>query len=239
MVYGFGDGGPEPVDCLGGGDAAEVVGGAGSAFEEAADAAKFGLQTVSGYMGLSVEGITGEETVWVGAAKTFTFVDMPLPRAEFLVGSPQLDTVADGLLGDNLLSALDTEFDLGNGVIRMFKPQGCQGAVLAYWNSDTWSEMSIEPIDPPSDWIVGHVVVNGVSLRVLFDTGADGSILTLQGAPDAQFAPMTSDLLLRLVAKSPNWATMPAPLPVPVPVPVPELPLPALRTVQILVAVQP
>ena len=147
-------------------------------------AARFGLRPVAGYFRLSLRGITGEAFVGVTEADSFSIAGARPSPAQFLVVPRESDDEVDGLLGGNLLSVFDTEYDLANGMIRMFRPQGCGGA-LAYWSPDNWSEVPIEPLGLGSNWIVGHALVNGASLRVLFDTGADGSMLTEEGARKA------------------------------------------------------
>jgi tetratricopeptide (TPR) repeat protein len=42
--------------------------------------------------------------------------------------------------------------------------------------------MSIQPIGPPQNAILGEATLNGVKIHVLFDTGASQSVLTLHGA---------------------------------------------------------
>jgi predicted aspartyl protease len=50
-------------------------------------------------------------------------------NAGFLV-APMVDR--GGLLGQNILNAGDAEYDLGNGVIRLGRSEGCEGLPLAY-----------------------------------------------------------------------------------------------------------
>ena len=59
----------------------------------------------------------------VAVVKEFGFAGYTLPKASFLVAAPQLAGETEGLIGNNLLSYADLEFDLPNGMIRMFKPR--------------------------------------------------------------------------------------------------------------------
>ncbi|HXQ14177.1 MAG TPA: aspartyl protease family protein [Caulobacteraceae bacterium] len=145
--------------------------------------AKFGLRTEPLPAYISVHGMTGGADPRLTTVKEFSVLGVPLHRVDFLVGEHSVGS-ADGLLGQNLLSILDTEFDFSSGAIRLMKPQGCGDAPLAYWSQDShaYGAMSIDPIEPPNQQIVGSVAINGVRLRALFDTGAQRSVLSLAGA---------------------------------------------------------
>jgi tetratricopeptide (TPR) repeat protein/predicted aspartyl protease len=157
---------------------------------------KFGLRTgpLPGY--ISVGGMTGEAKIRLTTVQEFSVLGVPMHRVDFLVGEHMVGG-ADGLLGQNLLSILDTEFDFANGVIRLMKPQGCGDAALVYWNqgSHAYGAMSIDPIEPPNQQIIGSIAINGVKLRALFDTGAQRSVLTLAGARKAGVRPGDSGVV--------------------------------------------
>ncbi len=145
--------------------------------------ARFGLRTEPLPANISVGGTTGAADPRLTRVKEFTVLGVPLHQVDFLVGEHSVGS-ADGLLGQNLLSVLDTEFDFANGLIRLMKPQGCGDDALVYWNkgSNAYGAMSIDPIEPPNQHIVGSVTINGIKLRALFDTGAQRSVLSLAGA---------------------------------------------------------
>ena len=109
---------------------------------------------------------------------------VPLHQVDFLVGEHEIGG-SDGLLGQNLLAVLDTEFDFANGAIRLLKPQGCGEAPLAYWSGDSRAYgMSIDPIDPPNLKIVSSVTINGVKMRAVVDTGPPVGAERRRGAQD-------------------------------------------------------
>ncbi len=56
-----------------------------------------------------------------------------LPDVSFVVAGHEAVPGAIGFLGQNILGATDTEYDLANGVIRLMQPKGCGKADLAYW----------------------------------------------------------------------------------------------------------
>jgi len=83
--------------------------------------------------GFYIRGVGGSSTTpQVAVVENFTFAGVQFHRVDFLVGGNELGTGV-GLLGQNLLRIADTEFDLANGVIRLFKPKSCGDQNLAYW----------------------------------------------------------------------------------------------------------
>ena len=144
---------------------------------------RFGLRTGPLPPYLTVRGLTGEANIRLTSVKEFSVLGVPLHQVDFLVGEHEIGG-SDGLLGQNLLSVLDTEFDFSGGVIRLMKPQGCGEAPLAYWAGDShaYGAMSIDPIERPNLQIVGSVTINGVKMRAVFDTGAHRTVLSVDGA---------------------------------------------------------
>jgi len=103
---------------------------------------------------------------------------LDIPRVPFLV-LPSIGSPTAGVLGQNVMSAMDTEYDLGNGVIRLMHPSpDCQHAIPAYWaGSQTVSEVDLEPIRPETPHLRGEAKINGQTIRVTFDTGSPVSYL--------------------------------------------------------------
>jgi tetratricopeptide (TPR) repeat protein/predicted aspartyl protease len=151
---------------------------------------KFGLNTepLPSYLRV-MRAATGDADFKLTTVKQLTVLGVALNKVQFLVSEHGLFET-DGLLGQNLLSLMDTEFDLSDGAIRLLKPVGCGDAALAYWDtgatdSRTYGMMSIDPIAPPDQAIIGTVTINGVKVRAIFDTGATRSMLTLAAAQRA------------------------------------------------------
>ena len=139
---------------------------------------------------LTVRGVNGDAHVSATTVQDLAVLGVTLHKIDFLVGGPQFEREADGLLGENLLGVADVEFDLANGVIRIFKAEGCQGAVPAYWAyGKPYSVISITPSTLTEREIEGTAYVNGARIGVAFDTGSPMSILTLQGARRAGVNP--------------------------------------------------
>ena len=137
-------------------------------------------------VGFQIGGVNGASDVQLTYAKAFTVMGGTFPNIEFLVAAPQLNEEADGLLAENFLVATDAEFDLANGVIRLFKPIDCENSELAYWDQDRpFAVADLSPLALKSNEIRGLVVVNGVALHAEFDTGAERSTLSLRAARKA------------------------------------------------------
>lgn len=153
-----------------------------------ASAAEFKLKTYAAPMQLRVVGIGGEAAVSVGLVKEFTLAGIPINNVEFLVGGGEVGGGAVGLLGQNVFRLGDVEYDLAHGVIRLVREDDCGKANLAYWaaGSDTpVSVMDIQTTTPRSPHTTGSAVINGVKIRVLFDTGAEVSYLSMHAAQRA------------------------------------------------------
>jgi predicted aspartyl protease/tetratricopeptide (TPR) repeat protein len=145
-------------------------------------AAKFGLKLGPLDPRFHVEGATGEAFMHVTTVKTLTFLDIPFPDVEFLVGEHALGP-ADGLIGQNVLGGPDVEYDFANGVARLFRPKDCGDSPLAYWAPGAAvGELPIDRMDEQGRRVMGTATLNGVRIHVLFDTGAGRSVLTVAGA---------------------------------------------------------
>jgi tetratricopeptide (TPR) repeat protein len=143
--------------------------------------------------GFFVTGVGGEAHTWITTVKTFTIFNLEVPKVTFLVAGNDLGYGVVGLLGQNVFRLGDTEYDLANGAIRILRPKGdCKKSGLAYWANSEGKPYSVIDIDfasaarPHNE---GTAYVNGQKIRVLFDTGAATSILTLQAAKRAGISP--------------------------------------------------
>lgn len=156
-------------------------------------AEKHGLRVVPPPIDISVQGTGGSERVGFTKVKEFTLAGFAQGRTienvQFLVGGDAVAGTTDGVIGQNVLGGADTEYDLANGVIRAFRAKDCKGA-LAYWAGDQgFAVMEIEPTSPRSPHLIGHAQLNGKKIRVMFDTGAGRSLLTIDAAARAGVEP--------------------------------------------------
>ena len=151
-----------------------------------ASAAEFKLSTFPAPFGLFVRGVGGAASVSVADVKVFTLAGVPIRNVEFLVGGGDLGGA--GLLGQNVFSLGDVEYDLAKGAIRLIREEGCKNVNLAYWASRTsqpYSMMDIQWTTPLSPHTMGTAAINGVNIRVMFDTGAYTSVLSERAAERA------------------------------------------------------
>jgi predicted aspartyl protease/Tfp pilus assembly protein PilF len=128
----------------------------------------------------TVSGVGGPQKTWFTSVKDFSFLGATFHDVEFMVSGSEIGSEEAGLIGENLLGHFDVEYDLAKGVIRLYKPQGCERTSLAYWAAGQgFSLMDIEAIGGSNAHIVGVAYVNGKKIRALFDTGASTSVLSL------------------------------------------------------------
>ncbi len=146
-------------------------------------AAEFKLKTFAPWYGIEMQGVGGKARMTIATVKEFTLAGVPLHDIQFMVGGTEEGSETIGLLGQNVLGIADVEYDLADGVIRLFRPKDCERAMLAYWDKDSpFSQIDILPATPLSPHTRGDVYLDGIKLRALFDTGAAVSTLTTAGA---------------------------------------------------------
>lgn len=175
------------------GNAARFIADSGAFFStltrEAAD--KFKVKWVPMPPGIDVYGLKGGNVdVRLGVAKDFTLAGYGsgavVHGVEFLVGGNAFASGAAGLIGQNVIGRYDTEYDLGNGVIRLMHSRDCGTHVLAYWAKDEAVDIvKIHATTPAEPHLLGEATLNGAKVGIMFDTGASYSILSFRGAQRA------------------------------------------------------
>jgi len=155
-------------------------------------AARFNLHLERGYR-MSIVGVGGATVATVATVSRFTLAGISFQNPQFLVGGSELGGDVAGLLGQNILRAADTEYDLANGTVRLWVPKGCRKTVLAYWVKDPKIQrlamIDIKWTSAATPHIVGTAELNGRKIRVLFDSGAGRSLLARRAADRAGFRP--------------------------------------------------
>ena len=157
-----------------------------------AAARQFDLPLRPAPFGFEVRGVGGGSYPYVTEVKTFTIFGVPVPNVQFLVLPNDIGNGEAGIVGQNVFRISDVEYDLANGVIRMVRPRDCKNTVLAYWargSDKPVSQIDIEFGTPLEPHTKGVAYVNGVKIRVIFDTGAWTSVLTLAAAKRAGVTP--------------------------------------------------
>jgi predicted aspartyl protease/regulator of sirC expression with transglutaminase-like and TPR domain len=131
--------------------------------------------------GMTIRGTGGDARTWLTKVQDFAFLGATFHDVEFLVSGSEVGS--SGVIGQNLLSHFDVEYDLAKGAIRLFKPEGCSRTKLAYWVAgQAFSLMDISTIEKSNPHTIGVAHVNGQKIRVMFDTGAATSMLVLSAA---------------------------------------------------------
>jgi tetratricopeptide (TPR) repeat protein len=131
--------------------------------------------------GVRVEGVTGVVDVHATTVDKLQLLEGNIPHVEFAVGGNEPGAGTMGVMGRNLLSITDTEYDLAHGVIRfLFPNDDCAKANMAYWAGSspvTEVELTTEfGVKTPA--IRARVKLNGSTLVALFDTGATTTLTT-------------------------------------------------------------
>ena len=142
--------------------------------------------------GLRISGFGGVADMQMTTTHSFSFLGYTFPSMDFIVGADNVfnsEYNIIGLLGDNILTSNDVEFDLAKGAMRLFDSRDCGNALLAYWAkpTDATSEMRIET--GQRFHLIGEAKVNVKRMRVLFDTGTPLSFLGLRAAARAGLTP--------------------------------------------------
>lgn len=146
-------------------------------------AARFNLHLSPAPFGFSVAGVGGDAAqTSITTVNTLTLLGVDLHKVQFFVAGNEFGG-AVGLLGQNLFHIADVEYDLGNGVIRLMRPKDCRNTSLAYWaKSVPYNVIDIESTTPQQPQTIGEAFLNGTRIRVMFDTGAATSHLSLSAA---------------------------------------------------------
>jgi tetratricopeptide (TPR) repeat protein/predicted aspartyl protease len=147
--------------------------------------------------GLRVQGLGGEARPEKATVQDFTVGKQTLHRVDLLVYGDRFSANGvDGILGQNFLRLANVEIDLANGIARLIKTTGCDRANLAYWaGQKPVSVLDILATDLNAPHIVAPAQVNGTDIRVMFDTGASSSHLSLRAAEKAGITPQSPGVI--------------------------------------------
>ena len=135
-----------------------------------------------------LSGFSGDAEAALTTVKSFRLANVVAPNIQFIVGGTEMGEGASGIIGQNLLSWKNVEYDLGNGVVRFWEAKDCSKQLLAYWvTTEPLSLIDIEGTKELDSRSYGSAYLNGSKIRVLFDTGAPVSILARRAAERAGF----------------------------------------------------
>jgi tetratricopeptide (TPR) repeat protein/predicted aspartyl protease len=140
----------------------------------------YGLKTYPAPSTFAIVGISGaRSSATITKVGEFIYAGIPIRQISFLVVGGGYGPGVVGVIGQNLLGAVDVEYDLANGVIRLFQAKDCGSEVnLAYWSAG--KALSILPTGQQTaraPHIIVDAKVNSYSIKAMLDTGASTSIL--------------------------------------------------------------
>jgi tetratricopeptide (TPR) repeat protein/predicted aspartyl protease len=153
--------------------------------EAAAAQLKLPLRAMPGRV--AVAGLGGEVETSMTTVDRLELLGAKIPDVDFIVGGTEPGGGAMGIIGRNILSLADTEYDLAHGVIRLVFPNDdCADANMAYWAGNQ-PVTQIDLLRDSNDHfrlpaVLGVVKVNDQKLVALFDSGDYSSMVSLRAA---------------------------------------------------------
>ena len=139
-----------------------------------------------------IEGIAGRAETRMTTVDKLQLLKGEIEKVVFFVGGNEPGAGTMGLLGRNILSVTDTEYDLAHGVIRFIFPSSdCAKSNMAYWAGSS----PVSEVEFYNDFrnggkqpaIRAQAKLNGSRLVALFDTGAT-TVVSAQAARNAGVA---------------------------------------------------
>jgi len=165
-----------------------------------AAAEKLQLPLKNAPVNVAVRGVGGEAHTMITVVRTFTIFGQPIPNVDFFVvdSDPNFSRGFVGAIGQNVFRLGDVEYDLSHNMIRIMQPDDCKQASLAYWAAVDGKPYSVIEIEAPTrtaPHTISSAYVNGSKIRVIFDTGAARSILTLDAAKRVGVTPTSEGVV--------------------------------------------
>ncbi len=150
---------------------------------------------------VSQYGVLGQSTDTMARAHSFTLGDLHANSIDFMVSKNPAgsDNSFNGVIAPSLLRQFDVELDFAQHRLTLLSPNHCAGQVV-YWPASTITVLPFHAT--PSGHIVVPVVLDGVRMDALIDTGMTFTTLSLETARD-QFGLMPGD------AATPNVGNLP------------------------------
>jgi tetratricopeptide (TPR) repeat protein/predicted aspartyl protease len=138
--------------------------------------------------GTQIGGIGGSEEFTRMVSQSFDLGGAKATGIDFAVGDLK---GGPNLLGENILHGEEVEYDLAHNVIRLYRTKDCgEKAPLAYWaKKEDVRIAEIDKLTLQQQHIITTGSVNGARMRIVLDTGAARSSLTLKAAARAGIRP--------------------------------------------------
>jgi predicted aspartyl protease len=168
-----------------------VVSGAFYSMLGPVTAAKYNLKLRPVSKEMTINAGFGATAMQRTTVNELTLGDLVLPNRELVVGVYMGGSDTDGMLGQEILGAFDVEYDLANGMIRLFQVQGCEHAMLAYWVKPDQAYSIVDLKPPTQSATMASVSINDKNVLAFFNTGAPLSALAMRSAENAGIHPYT------------------------------------------------
>jgi len=134
--------------------------------------------------GMEIIGLAGRMEARATTVHRLGLLKSEFADVDFVVGGNEDVPGTMGVIGRNILSIADTEYDLAHGMIRfVFPSDACEKSSMAYWAGETpVSELDlIRVFGERTPEIKARIQVNGKTVKALFDTGAT-TVISLHAA---------------------------------------------------------
>jgi predicted aspartyl protease len=148
---------------------------------------RLGLPTIE-MVGMRAYGIGGDTQLYrahINELKIGAFSKTGLDL--YVSGDDSRAGPAELILGEDVLSKVDTEFDLAHNAIRLFQPKGCAAPQLVYWGA-AYSQADLLTWNPQQPAIQTRAMINGKQILAELDSGAGLSLVDATAADAAGVA---------------------------------------------------
>jgi predicted aspartyl protease len=140
-------------------------------------AKKLHLPLTLGPNGMWLEGVGGRTQLFRTTVDQFSFGGASVHGLGMLVAGERPFGDSAGLLGWDLLSHWDVEFDLAHHAVRLLRPVGCHGDEVVYW-SDSYHRAAMLAANATYQHVDLKVSLNGREVDATLDSGASVSTVT-------------------------------------------------------------
>ena len=133
-------------------------------------AARLGLP-VGGDTGVTFQGVGGAVRARSVTIKQIMFGQQPVRNLQLFVLPSDQRHLEAGIIGQDIFSAFDVEFDLANGVIRLLKFVDCRNEQMVYWGK-AYSQAALAPIGDMTRRDIGRSTIPEFEYNPHYETTA-------------------------------------------------------------------
>ena len=145
------------------------------------EARKLGLPAIES-PGSRAYGVGGSRQIYWAHIDQLKIGDLSKAGIDVAVVGDQHQASDVGVvIGDDVLSKADIEFDLAHNAIRMFEPRGCAAPQLVYWGA-AYSQAELLPWGRDVPHVQTRALINGKSVLAELDSGAEVTIIDTSAA---------------------------------------------------------